>query len=146
MTHRFKIVMLVTALTAAVACHSSGGKPSGPIDAPFMPRYPTWVEIMENIMDPNYHDIIRVEAKKGEGSMNLPAIADAAEECADYIALGYGIHRHQEIDDFAEIAGLTEAWLREIAAAARRGEQAGLPQLIIEGEAKYCNRCHDAAG
>lgn len=145
MSHACKILLMASAITVASACAVSDEASAPPIDTPFTPRYATWVAIMENVMEPNFYDVMSVEAKKGAGNMNLTAIAAAADESANYVALGYGIHRDQSVAEFAELARSAETWLRAVSAQARSGDAIGLERLIREGEAKYCDRCHDVA-
>ncbi len=139
-TVRRTVWVIAAWLAVGTACKSSQGSSGG-----FEPKYDTWHLIMENVMGPTFEELMLREAE-GSGDMDLAAIAKGAEQCANYLSLGYGVHVDRDVPDFADFARQGETWFRTMEAKAQAGEAADVRDLILKTEVKVCDRCHDAAG
>lgn len=107
------------------------------------PRADNWHDIMEHVIEPGFDELLEAA---GSAGMNHDALADRAESLARHMALGYGEHDQSNIASFAMFAREAEQWFLEIARAARARDEARFTDLVIEGQAQHCDRCHDAAG
>jgi hypothetical protein len=127
-----------------IACTSSPQPASGSAaaDAEAAER---WHDLMETVIGPGYDDVLAVEAEKSAAEMDFARVRATAREMAEQIALGYGPLELRDIPDFATHARRTEAWLLDVAEAAQaqRGEE--MRTLVLDGQLRHCEACHDAA-
>jgi len=109
------------------------------------PPNKTWAVYMDSVVGPAYDDVLE-PATRAEGATDLGAVARAAREAADVMALGHGPLVDPRVPDFAERARAAEQLLREIAAAADGGRREELPAMITRLNRRHCLGCHEAAG
>lgn len=105
-----------------------------------------WEHLMETVIGPGFDEVLVVEAGKDPEDMDFAAIEVTTREMAASMALGYGALEDNNIPDFAVFARNTERWLLNIAESARSGRGSQVQRLIVQGEAGYCQKCHDAVG
>ncbi len=100
---------------------------------------------MEDVIDPCFENmVLAVEDRDGE--TDFAAIARDADTCAKYFALGYGIHNQTDFAEYATWSRDAEEWMQQIAEFARSGQTIKLKHLIVDGQTRHCDRCHDATG
>ena len=100
---------------------------------------------MERVIGPGYDDVLAVEAEKSTLEMDFAPVDATAREMAQQIALGYGPLEDRDIPEFAVHARRTEAWLLDVAAAAQERRATEMRALILDGQLRHCEACHDAA-
>ncbi len=137
----FRCVLWFLAGTAVISACQSNAPADGP--RPF-PRADTWIGIMSKVVGPGYEDVIEREADRG-ADMDFAAIVRAADECAVHMALGYGKHEQKSVAKFGQFARESEAWFREVSAAATARDAASVQGLVDGASEMHCDRCHDAA-
>lgn len=100
---------------------------------------------MEEVVGPGYEDVLVVEAGKDPDAMDFELVEKTAIRAARAMALGHGPLERKDVPGFADLARQTEQWFETIAEQARVRRGAEVQRLVMQGERRYCDRCHDAA-
>lgn len=102
-------------------------------------------DLMVDVVDKNYTEVLLREVQRDPEDMDLAAVAGAANTTAGVIGRLHGALVLASVPDFAQMARDAEAELRGIAADAAAGRRPEVKQRILRLEARHCDRCHAAA-
>jgi len=128
---------LLAALAVVMACSIA---PPEDADTGTSPR--TWKQVMIQV-DERF-DIIATELGKSPPG-DLAAVSAAASDSAELLRLGYGEFHDAHVSGFDRMARDAESWMLRLAAEAGQARGRMAQEVFRGGEARYCQRCHDAS-
>lgn len=140
--------LLAAAFAAAILFASCRTAPEAPPAAP--ERAPvaatdatteSWSAAMKQIRR-RYDAIEAALARPPFG--DLRAVAAAAQDAAERLRLGYGMHEDRAVPGFARMARDAESWLLEVALEARQAHGHIAAERFFAGRQRHCGDCHDA--
>lgn len=140
-------IPLCAAVTLAAivvaSCHAGPGAAAAsapPASAPTAGPE-TWAQAMKQVRR-RYDAIEAALARPPFG--DLRAVAAAAQDAAERLRLGYGVHEDRAVPGFARMARDAESWLLEVALEARQAHGAIAAERFFAGRQRHCGDCHDA--
>ena len=133
------------ALAAIVVASCHAGPVAAPASAPPAPAAgegpETWAQAMKQVR--RRYDAIEAALQRPPFG-DLRAVAAAAQDAAERLRLGYGVHEDRAVPGFARMARDAESWLLEVALEARQAHGHIAAERFFAGRQRHCGDCHDA--